>query len=387
MAEIRVALIGACGWMGKTHALGYRNMPILFGREPAVPVLDLVVDADAGATERAAADYGAQRASTDWRAAVQDPAIDLVDIVLPNHLHLEVAHAALAAGKHVYCEKPLTNTAQEARSLADAAKKAGVVTMVGHNFPKNPAHGIARKLVGDGTIGRVVHFRASMHVDVLADPQMPFMWRCDKDLAGTGAVGDIATHVFSLVSYLIGDIRELVADMEIVTKQRPVLENFNYGKQRKASGEVPTREVTTDDIVTLLCRFEGGGMGVIDVSRVAAGRKFALNYDLYGSNGALSFNTDEVNRIHIYRTGDPPTEQGFKAVDAGPDHDRYGSFYPVANFGLGYNEYKAIEIRELIEAIAGNRIVWPSFEDGWKIMRVVDACVESARRRSWVKVF
>jgi predicted dehydrogenase len=384
--EIRVALIGACGWMGKAHTLGYRNMPVLFGSEPAVPVLDMLVDVDPEGLKRAARDYGARRTSADWRDAIRDPDIDLVDIVLPNQMHLEVGLAALAAGKHVYCEKPLTNTAEEAKQLADAAAKAGVITMVGHNFPKNPAHAIARRLIEDGEIGRPVHFRASMHVDVLADPLTPFMWRCDKEAAGTGAVGDIATHIFSLTQYLIGDIAELVADLAIITTHRPVVESFNYGRQQKADSAAQMREVTTDDIVTLLCRFANGAMGTIDVSRVAAGRKFAQSYELYGTKGALAFNIDEVNRIHFYRTGDRATEQGFKAIDAGPDHERYGAFYPVANFGLGYNEYKAIEIRDLIEGIAAGRQVWPSFADGWRIMRIVDACVRSERERAWIKV-
>ena len=148
-------------------------------------------------------------------------------------MHFEVALAAIEAGKHVYCEKPLTMTAAESKTLADAADAQGVVTMIGHNFPRNPAHGIARDFIQRGEIGRVVHFRASMHVDFLADPEIPFMWRCDKEEAGTGAVGDIASHIFSLAQYLIGDIESLVADMEIVTKSRPVLEGFNYGAQQK----------------------------------------------------------------------------------------------------------------------------------------------------------
>ena len=386
MRTIRVAILGAGGWMGRAHTMGFRNQPVLFGSEPAVPVLDTLVDVDAEACERLVTDFGARKGETDWRRVIADPEIELVDVCLPNRLHHEVALAAIEAGKHVYCEKPLTNTAAEALELAQAAERRGVVTMVGHNFPRNPAHGIARDFIRRGEIGDLVHFRASMHVDFLADPDTPFMWRCDRDEAGTGAVGDIATHIFSLVQYLVGDVASLVADLEIVTRSRPVLNDFNYGKQQKVAADVPRREVTTDDIVTLLCRFVGGGMGTIDVSRVATGQKHAQSYELYGTKGALRFNYDQVNRIHVYRVGDPPAEQGFKAIDASPEHARYGAFYPVANFGLGYNEFKAIEIRELIEAVASGRPVWPSFRDGWKIMRIVDACIESALTRRWVEL-
>lgn len=386
MREIQVAIIGAGGWMGRAHTMGFRNQSVLFGSEPAVPVLHTVVDVDEDACQELVARFGARQGSTDWRTVIADPEIDLVDICLPNNLHYEVAEAAIAAGKHVYCEKPLTMTAGEAKALADAAEARKVVTMVGHNFPRNPAHAIARDFIERGELGEIVHFRASMHVDFLADPDIPFMWRCDREEAGTGAVGDIATHIFSLVQYLIGDIESLVADMEIVTKSRPVLNDFNYGKQQKVPDGAPRREVTTDDIVTLLCRFTGGGMGTIDVSRVATGQKHAQNYELYGTKGALRFNYDNINRINVYRVGDVPADQGFKAIDASPEHGRYGNFYPVANFALGYNEFKAIEIRELIEAVAAGKPVWPSFRDGWKIMRIVDACVSSARTRSWINL-
>ena len=386
MREIRVAIIGAAGWMGQAHTMGYRSQSTVFGREPAVPVLHSVIDVDEEVARGLAERYEARSSGTDWRAALTDPDVDLVDICLPNNLHFEVAQAAIEAGKHVYCEKPLTMTASEAKTLADAADARGVVTMIGHNFPRNPAHGIARDFIQRGEVGRIVYFKAAMHVDFLADPDTPFMWRCDKEMAGTGAVGDIASHIFSLAQYLVGDVESLVADMEIVTKTRPVLEGFNYGAQQKVPDDAPRREVTTDDIVTLLCRFSGGGMGTIDVSRVATGQKHTHSYELYGTKGALRFNYDQVNRIQVYRVGDPPSEQGFKSIDASPEHGRYGAFYPVANFGLGYNEYKAIEIRELMEAVASGKPAWPTFRDGWKIMQIVDACVESAQTRRWVDV-
>ena len=386
MREIRVAIVGAAGWMGQAHTMGYRIQSVVFGSEPALPVLHSVIDVDEHVARDLASRYEAHQSGTDWRAAIADPDVDLIDICLPNNMHFEVALAAIEAGKHVYCEKPLTMTAGEAKTLADAAEARRVVTMIGHNFPRNPAHGIARDFIKRGELGRVVHFRASMHVDFLADPDIPFMWRCDREMAGTGAVGDIASHIFSLTQYLIGDVESLVADMEIVTKSRPVLEGFNYGAQQKVPDDAPRREVTTDDIVTLLCRFSGGGMGTIDVSRIATGQKHTQSYELYGTKGALRFNYDHVNRIQVYRVGDPPGEQGFKSIDASPEHGHYGAFYPVANFGLGYNEFKAIEIRELLEAVASEKPAWPTFRDGWKIMQIVDACVESARTRRWVNV-
>jgi len=273
---------------------------------------------------------------------------------------------------------------REAAELADLAERKGVVTRIGHNFPKNPAHAVARDLIQSGEIGDIQLFRASMHVDVLADPAAPFMWRCDGDLAPTGAVGDIASHVFSLIDYLVGDIRSLSADAGAVTAERPYQEGFGYGVQASDLKDAPMRAVTNPDFVNLLCRLKGGGRGVIDVSRVATGRRFLQTYDIYGTKGGLSFDYDEINRIRFYSCSDPADRQGWREIDAGPDREDYAAFNPVANFGVGYNEFKAIEVSEVVRSVSTGTPAWPTFRDGERIMRIVDACLESAKDGRWV---
>ncbi len=386
MRAVNVALLGACGWMGKCHSLGYRNAALLFPEKKVMPTISWLVDADEEKAKALQPIYGDARVSIDWREAVADPAVDLVDISLPDHLHYEVSKAALLAGKHVYCEKPFTSTPAEAAELAAMAAERGLVTRIGHNFPKNPVHDLAKEIIDSGEIGELVLFRASMHVDVLADPATPFMWRCDGELTPTGVVGDVASHVFSYIQRLIGPVEELIADTVITTKTRPYVEGFGYGVVSQDSQSNEKREVTNPDLVTVLCTFAGGGRGVIDVSRVASGRRFLQNYEIYGTKGGLEFRNDEVNRLRFFDGSDPANRQGYRAIDVGPENPNFKAFLPVANFGLGYNEFKAIEIAEVVESVATGKPAWPTFVDGHAIMNVVDACFRSSRERRWVKV-
>lgn len=383
---VGVAILGACGWMGKCHSLGYRNLPLLFPQFDVAADIRWIVDSDADRLAAVSTAYPGARTSDDWHAVLADPEVALVDICLPDNLHFEVAKEALLAGKHVYCEKPFTATAEEARELAELAEARGLVTRVGHNFPKNPVHEITRDLIDGGEIGDLVLFRASMHVDVLADPDTPFMWRCDGDLAPTGVVGDVASHVFSFVDMLIGPVASLVADVATTVPERAVVDGFGYGVQAARPEHAQMRAVTNSDLVTLLCEFETGGRGVIDVSRVASGRRFRQAYEIYGTRGGIAFDYDEINRLRVYSADDAPQRQGYRSIDVGPERASFAAFLPVANFGLGYNEFKAIEVAEVVRSVARREPEWPTFRDGYNIMRIVDACFRSSERRAWVEV-
>jgi predicted dehydrogenase len=386
LKSVRVAILGACGWMGKCHSLGYRNLPLLYPEHNVETDIRWLVDEDEPKLTALGPAYRGARISTLWQDAIDDPAVDLVDICLPDHLHYEVAKAALERGKHVYCEKPFTSTVAEAQELAVLAKTKNLVTRVGHNFPKNPVHELTKELLANGEIGTLVLFKASMHVDVLADPETPFMWRCDGKLAPTGVVGDVASHIFSFIHMLIGSIDSLVADVAITTKSRPVIEGFGYGVQAKRSKNAQMREVTNPDLVTLLCNFRCGGRGVIDVSRVASGRRFLQTYEVYGTKGGIAFNFDEVNRLQVFQAKDESGRQGYRAIDVGAERRNYAAFLPVANFALGYNEFKAIEVCEVVNSVATGRASWPTFEHGHEIMKIVEACFRSSERRAWVDV-
>lgn len=386
MKKTRVAVLGACGWMGKVHTMAYQNIPFLFGADNGTAEIAWLVDGDAKNLAKAAAIIPAARSSTDWRDAVNDPSVDLVDICLPDQLHYEVAKAALLAGKHVYCEKPLTNTAPEARELADLAKAQGRITRVGHAFPRNPIHDVAKSIIDQGEIGEIKMFKASQHVDVLGDPNAPFMWRADGKLAPTGIIGDTGSHVFSFMERLVGRVSELIADCKVVTAKRPVVSGFNYGKGAELTGNEPMAEVTNPDAANLICHFENGAMGLVDFSRVATGRKFLQTYEIYGTKGSLAYNYDEVNRLRFYSSADKLGRQGYREIDVGPENANYAAFLPIANFAMGYNESKMIEVAEVVRSIATGEAMWPTFESGHHIAQIVDACLESSKLRQWVQI-
>jgi predicted dehydrogenase len=386
MKPVNVAILGACGWMGKCHSMGYRNAPLMFPELGSIPKITWLVDDAAARLDQIKGAYGDVKTSTKWQDALKDTEVNLVDICLPDHLHFEVAKAALLAGKNVYCEKPFTATGDEARELADIASEKGLITRVGHNFPKNPVHDLTKEMIENGEIGDIVLFRASMHVDVLADPNTPFMWRCDGNLAPTGVVGDVASHLFSFIHRLVGPIDELIADVATVTPERTYSEGFGYGVQVKSREGSTKRSVTNSDLVNLMCKFANGGRGVIDVSRVASGRRFLQKYEIYGTRGGIEFNYDEVNRLRFFSMNDAPNRQGYRLIDVGPENANFASLLPVANFGLGYNEYKAIEVSEVIRSVATGKPAWPTFSDGYEIMQVVDACFASSATRRWTRV-
>jgi predicted dehydrogenase len=372
--------------MGKVHALGYRNAPLLFGSDRGVAEIALIVDENEARLKEIAPALGNPRIATDWHAAVNDPEIDLIDICLPDFLHFDVAKAAMENGKHVYCEKPLCDTSAQSAELAQLARERGVITKVGHNFPKNPAHKVARDILKSGELGDVKLFRASLQVDVLSSPSAPFMWRCDGDLAPTGAIGDMASHAFSMIDYLLGDIVELIADCGVVTKMRPYKKGFNYGEDSAGGDSGQMREVTNPDYLHLMFTLANGARGILDVSRVATGRRFLQNYDIYGTKGGLSFDYDQVNRLKFFSSSDDRGRQGFRAIDVGPEVDTYAAFSPLANLSIGYNEFKSIEVAEVVQSVTSGQASWPTFADGDRIMRLVDCCLKSSSERRWVRV-
>ena len=386
MREVRIALVGGAGWMGKTHALVYASNPIFFGNDPARPVLEIVAEATDELAATVAAEYGARRWTSNWREAVADPNVDVVDIVTPNSMHREMALSAAAAGKHVYCEKPLGLNADETREMVRAVGDAGVLSLVGHNFPHNPIHAVARDMIRAGELGDIVHARVSFNSDFLADEAAPFIWRCDRAAAGSGTLGDINVHLFSLTEYLVGPITEVFGRMQTVVQERDVVADASYGSGGGTrTGE--RRTVDTDDSVHMLATFENGCTGIFDTSRVAHGRKIEISFDIVGRAGSIRWTYDRLNELQYYTASDPVDRSGFQRIETGPSHPYYADFFPIANIGMGYNEIKAIEVRELVRAAVGEPVeLWPDFSVAHRIQRYCDATILSDAERRWVSV-
>jgi predicted dehydrogenase len=382
--EIGIAMIGS-GLMAKSHTMGYRNVEAVYGATPLRPRFAILADAKEDLARTGAESLGYERWTVDWREAVTDPAVDVVDIVTPNFLHKVIAMAAIAAGKHVYCEKPLALTAAEAKEMYEAADKAGVKTIVGFNYLRNPAIAEARRLITDGALGEIWSFSGQFVLDACTDPDVPFTWRFDKKLAGSGALGDLGAHIISLAQVLVGPISAVAGLSKTFVKTRPEPTGaFGYGSGADLSA--PRREVENDDATTFLIDFASGASGHIAASRVATGRTWHQSIEIIGSKGSLQFVQQDIHTLRLYLAGDPVELKGYREIELGPAHGDYGAFWPFAGVPLGVHELKTIEVNEWLHAIAEDRRPDGDFKEGWLVSEVLDAVELSAAERRWVDV-
>ncbi|MGG5258120.1 Gfo/Idh/MocA family protein [Phycicoccus avicenniae] len=365
-------------FMGLAHSQGWRNARSFF--EPAL-VPDLV--AIGGRDARAAADMGRRfgwgHVETDWRALVARPDVDLVDICTPGDTHAEIAIAALEAGKHVLCEKPLANTVAEARAMAEAARRAaahGVRSMVGFTYRRVPAIALARQLVQQGRIGQVRHVRAQYLQDWLVDPEAPLTWRLEKERAGSGALGDIGAHVIDLAHFVTGEsITGVSAVTETFVRERP-LPGAARGLSAEAGGG--RGRVTVDDAAVFVARLSGGGLGTFEATRFATGRKNAIRLEVNGSAGSLAFDFEDMNVLHVHDASVDARESGFtRVVVTEPTHPYVEHWWP-AGHGLGYEHAFTHQAAELLDAIARGVDPEPSFADGLAVQEVLAAVETSA---------
>lgn len=369
--------------MGQGHAVAYKKVSLVFDKLPARPNLAVVADVSESLAQAAAQRFGFDRWVVGWEAVVADETIDVVDITAPNHLHKEIAVAAAEAGKAIYCEKPLAPTAADANDMYEATERAGVQTMVGFNYLKNPASLLAKEMIESGELGDIYHFRGWFHQDVLADPTAPFSWRFERKVAGSGALGDLGAHVIEFARFLIGDFARVCGLTRTFIEERPVAEGV-YGYTSRAAADGPKKRVENEDAAHFLIEFANGATGTIETSRIAQGRKVYLAYEVNGSMGSLYFVHERMNELKVYRASDPPGQRGFKTIIVGPDHPYYGAFWPVAGAGLGFEDMKVIEVYELLEGLGSGTPLYPDFYAGWQVSRVIDAVLLSAREGRWV---
>ncbi|NBN79855.1 Gfo/Idh/MocA family oxidoreductase [Microvirga tunisiensis] len=360
-----IGLIGT-GFMGKAHALAWRNARAVLGTVPEVR-LELLCDTPADKATGFASQFGFARSTDDWRALVTDPQVDIVSITTPNRFHKEMALAALAAGKHVWCEKPMGLTLADGEAMAAAAAASGKTTMVGYNYIRNPAFRHAQKLVEAGRIGRLVHVRGIVDEDYQADPDLAWTWRARLEEAGLGTLGDLGCHLVSMLTGLCGPIESLVADMQTVHTTRPLPDGSGRGA------------VENEDTATALLRFASGVHGSLSTSRSAWGRKNRLGFELHGTKGMLVFDQERMNELQLYVNEGPKAEQGFRTILSGPEHGVYGAFCPAPGHQVGFNDLKVIEAAELLTAITTGTRPHPDFAAALEFEKVIHGIAESAR--------
>ena len=369
MQALRIGLIGT-GFMGKAHALAWRNVWPVFGHTlGAVPEVELAVlcETPLAKASQMGREFGFARVTDDWEALVNDPAVDVVSITTPNGMHREMATAALLAGKHVWCEKPMALTLADAEAMRAVAAASGKATMLGYNYTRNPAHAHACRLVADGAIGRVVQFRGWVDEDYQADPNLPWTWRGTIAQAGLGALGDIRCHLVSLAHGVMGPIASLQADMQTIHETRPMPDGKGVGR------------VENEDAASALIRFASGAQGSMVMSRSAWGRKSRLGYEVHGTEGMIVYDQERMNELQLYQNRGPLAEQGFKTILTGPAHAPYDRFCPAPGHQIGFNDLKVIEAAEFLRAIAGVQPCWPDFAAGYEIERAIHAMADSAR--------
>ncbi len=385
---VRVAMVGYA-FMGAAHSQGWRNAHRFFDL-PATPELTVLCGRTADATEAAARKLGWADWATDWRDVVERDDVDVVDICTPGDTHRDIALAALAAGKHVLCEKPLANTVVEAEEMAAAARSAeerGVRSMVGFSYRCTPALALARDLVAAGRLGRIHHVRAEYLQDWIVDPQFPLVWRLQKDKAGSGALGDIGAHVVDLAHFLTGErLTGVSGTLERFVDERPLPDGGATGGLG-AGGGTGTGPVTVDDAAAFFGRNEGGALATFVATRFATGRKNAMRIELNGSDGSLAFDFERLNELQVYDGTVPAADAGFRRILATePDHPYAGAWWPPGH-GLGYEHTFVNEIADFVRAVVDGRAPTPSFDDGLYVQRVLDAVERSSDASStWTAI-
>ncbi|HEX5089100.1 MAG TPA: Gfo/Idh/MocA family oxidoreductase [Nocardioides sp.] len=379
---LTVGMVGHA-FMGNAHSQAWRTAPRFFDL-PLAPVMQVLCGRDAARAAEAAQRLGWAESETDWRRLVERQDVDLVDICTPGDTHAEIAIAALEAGKHVLCEKPLANTVAEAEQMTAAAEVAatgGVRAMVGFTYRRVPAIALARRLVQEGRIGEVRHVRAQYLQDWIADSEAPLSWRLDKSRAGSGALGDIGAHIIDLTQHITGQqITEVSGQLETFVKERPVATEHSG-----LSGSAGTERgpVTVDDAAVFIARFTGGGLGVFEATRFATGRKNAIRIEVNGSAGSLAFDFEDMNVLHLYDASEPAETAGFRRIlVTEPGHPYVAAWWP-AGHGLGYEHGFTHQVVDLVRAIAEGEQPEPSFADGLQVQRVLAAVETSSDTRSW----
>jgi predicted dehydrogenase len=382
VAEIGVGLVGY-KFMGRAHSNAYRQLPRFFDVDP-VPRMAAICGRDEAGVRAAADSLGWESHETDYRRLVERDDVGLVDVVTPGNTHREIVLAALEAGKHVICEKPLANTLAEAGEMLAAAREAGTINTVCFNYRRAPAVQLAKKLIDEGRLGTIRHWRATYLQDFIMDPEFPLIWRLRKELAGSGALGDIGAHIVDLSQFLLGGISEVVGMTETFIKERP-LEEASAGGGLLASGGAETGEVTVDDAAAFLVRFENGAMGTFEATRFAAGRRNKNAFEINGSKGSVAFNLERMNELEVFFVDDDADVQGFRTVNVTePDHPFAGAWWPPGHI-LGYEHTFVHTMKDLMDGIKAGESPAPTFEDAYRVQAVLDAVERSAEGGGWTR--
>lgn len=380
--ELTIGLIGY-KFMGKAHSNAYRQVNRYF-ELPLQVRMKTICGRNEEGVKQAASTFGWESYETDWRKVISDPEIDVIDISTPGSMHAEVCIAAAEAGKIVFCEKPIGNTLGEAAAMAIAVEKSGKPSLVFHNYRACPAVALAKRMISDGKLGEIHHIRSVYLQDWIADPQFPLVWRLTKEVAGSGSLGDIGSHMIDLARYLIGEFTEVNGFLHTFVKERPLAGEADDRMGATSTGEMG--RVDVDDAALFLAKFESGAIGTFEATRFAVGRKNHNRFEINGSKGSLVFNLERMNELDYFNGSDPSGEQGFRLIQVTEsDHPYTGQYWPPGHI-IGYEHTFINLLASAIEDIAIGQSPRPNMEDGLRNQQVLHAVELSSHDGSWVKV-
>ncbi|MFS8197926.1 Gfo/Idh/MocA family protein [Streptomyces sp. CWNU-52B] len=380
-STLGVAVVGF-GWMGRVHTQAYARVPHHFPQLSLRPELIAVADEVPGRAEEAAARYGFATAARDWRAVVADPRVQAVSVAAPNFLHREIGVAVAEAGKHLWIEKPVGLTADDARAVAGAVAEAGVQGTVGFNYRNAPAVAAARELIAAGEIGTVTHVRIRLFSDYAAHPEGALTWRYERERGGSGVLGDLASHGVDLARFLLGEIASLTADTAVFVPERARPTGATAGHARSAGGELGP--VENEDYVSCLLRFASGARGVLEACRISVGEQNNYGFEIHGTKGAVSWDFRRMGELGVSR-GTSFQDQPVSTVYVGPGHGEYAAFQPGAANSMGYDDLKVVEAYNFLRSIAEGTPYGATLEDAVRSAAALDAMARSAEQGTWIE--
>jgi predicted dehydrogenase len=381
---IGIGVIGM-GWMGQVHSRSYRQIMQRFPDSPLQLRLVICADDAEARLQEAQRSLGFERQTTDWKRVIEDPDVEIVNIATPNHLHLEIVELAAKAGKHVFCEKPVGRNPQETVAIEQAARQAGVMTFVGYNYRWAPLVQYGRKLIQEGTLGELTHYRGRFLAGYASNPRAVLSWRFQQELAGLGVLGDLMSHVIDMAHLMAGPIRKVVGMNHTFIPERPPAA-AGHGTHFTVSTEGATGRVTNEDYAGTLVEFVNGARGTLEVCRIISGPRCQMAFEVHGTRGALKWDFERMNELELCLSEGESARQGYTRVLSGPEHPFHAQFNPAPGTGLGYDDLKVIEAYQFLTSIARGQLGEPSFSDALAVANVQTAIIRTWETGAWENV-
>jgi predicted dehydrogenase len=376
MKKLNIGIVGY-KFMGKTHSNGWKQAPLFFDL-PVQPVLKVACGRHSESLKAFAERWGWEHTESDWKKMVNRDDVDIVDISAPQYLHYEIAMEAIKAGKHIFCEKPVAMNVKQAKAMYEAAEKKGITHYINHNYRRCPAVRLARKLIDEGKVGRIFHWRGAYLQSWIVDPNFALTWHLQKEFAGSGPQGDLNSHSVDLARYLVGEVKTVACMTAQFIKERPLPDEVTSGTFSGASSGKGTGKVTVEDAAFMTVTFANGALGTFEATRFAPGRKNYCYFEIYGNKGSLVFDAERMNELKFFSNDDPANAQGFRTIIATEDvHDYVSNWWPPGHI-IGYEHEFVHAMVDFLKAIETKTKIEPNFYDGIKEMEVLEAGLRSA---------